>query len=89
DSVIDIRSPAIVSNFEHIPNIGLITFSIDSPQYVIVYIPVELISEKMLVTVNGNIPRELTTSNNVLGEKITMVRFVPQNAGVVMIMPFE
>ncbi len=89
DSVIDIRSPAIVSNFEHIPDIGLITFSIDSPQYVIVYIPAELISEKMLVTVNGNIPRELTTSNNVLGEKIAMVRFVPQNAGVVMIMPFE
>ncbi|HEX5673474.1 MAG TPA: thrombospondin type 3 repeat-containing protein, partial [Nitrososphaeraceae archaeon] len=64
---IDIRSPAVVSNFEFVPEIGMISFSIDKPQYVILYIPKEFIASKMLVTVNGQIPSQLESKNNVLG----------------------
>ena len=41
----------------------------------------------MVVTVNGQIPNELDAKNNIFGEKIAMIRFVPNNAGLVMITP--
>jgi len=84
---IDIRSPAVISDFEFIPQAGIISFSIDRPQYVILYIPSEFVTSKMVVTVNGQIPNELDAKNNIFGEKIAMIRFVPNNAGLVMITP--
>ena len=86
---IDIQSPAIVSDFTFIPEAGLISFSIDSPQYVIMYIPSEFVSAKMAVTVNGKIPHELSAKNSVLGEDVVMIRFVPENLGLVMISPLS
>ncbi len=85
--IIEIRSPAIVSDFEFIPKIGMISFSIDRPQYVTLYIPSEFVTPKMVVTVNGQIPSQLDAENNVLGEDIVMIRFVPDNSGLVMITP--
>ena len=82
---IDIRSPAIISNFEFIPKIGIISFSIDSPHYVILYIPNEFVSSKMAVTVNGNIPNQLEIKNNVLGEDVAMISFVPNEPGIILI----
>jgi len=84
---IDIRSPAVVSNFEFVPEIGMISFSVDKPQYVILYIPKEFIASKMLVTVNGQIPSQLESKNNVLGEDIAMIEFVPDAPGLVLITP--
>lgn len=85
DYIIDIRSPAIISNFEHIQEIGMISFSIDSPQYVIMYIPSEFVPSKTLVTVNNQLTMDLVLKNNILGEEITMISFTPQNSGIVMI----
>lgn len=85
--IIDIRSPAIVSNFEFDPKDGTISFFIDRPQYVTLYIPNEFVTSKMIVTVNGQIPSQLDAKNNVLGEKIAMITFVPNNAGMVLITP--
>lgn len=65
--------------------IEMIIFSIDSPQYVILYIPSEFVPSDMLITVNGQIPRDLVVKNNILEEGITMISFVPQNSGIVMI----
>ena len=87
--MIDIQSPAIVSDFQIIPEIGMISFSIDRPQYVILYIPSEFVTSKMIVTVNSQIPSELSTKNNVLGEDIVMIRFVPDDSGLVMIAPLS
>jgi len=87
--IIDIQSPAIVSDFQIIPEIGMISFSIDRPQYVILYIPSEFVTSKMIVTVNSQIPSELSTKNNVLGEDIVMIRFVPDDSGLVMIAPLS
>jgi len=85
--IIDIQSPAVISNFEFIPQAGIISFSIDRPQYVIMYIPSEFVTSKMVVTVNGKIPNELDAKNNIFGEEIAMIRFVPNDAGLVMITP--
>ena len=83
--IIDIQSPAVISDFQFIPEVGMILFSIDRPQYVIMYIPNEFVTSKILVTVNGQVPSDLSAKNNVLGEDITMMRFVPNDAGLVMI----
>ena len=87
--VIDIQSPAVISDFQFIPEAGMFSFSIDSPRYVVMYIPNEFVTSKMIVSVNGQIPSELSATNNVLGEDITMIRFVPNDAGLVMITPFS
>ncbi|MBT8251343.1 MAG: thrombospondin type 3 repeat-containing protein, partial [Nitrosopumilus sp.] len=85
--VIDIQSPAIISDFQFIPEIGLISFVIDRPEYVIMYIPKEYVTSKMVVTVGGQIPDDLDAKGNVLGENVSMIRFVPDNSGLVMITP--
>ncbi|QLH07931.1 thrombospondin [Nitrosopumilus ureiphilus] len=87
--IIDIQSPAVISDFQFIPKVNMISFSIDRPQYVVMYIPSEFVTSKMVVTVNGQIPRDLSAKNNVLGEDIAMIRFVPNDAGLVMITPLS
>ncbi|KFM15673.1 Thrombospondin type 3 repeat domain containing protein [Marine Group I thaumarchaeote SCGC RSA3] len=87
--VIDIQSPAIISNFQFEPKARLISFVIDRPQYVAMYIPNEFLSSKMIVAVNGQIPDELEVKGNVLGERVSMIRFVPDDSGLVMISPLS
>ncbi|WP_255465350.1 thrombospondin type 3 repeat-containing protein [Nitrosopumilus sp. b3] len=86
-NVIDIQSPALVTDFHFIPEAGFISFVIDRPQYVVMYIPNEYVTSKMVVTVGGEIPDELDAKRNVLGEDISMIRFVSDNSGLVMITP--
>ncbi|MGY5149370.1 MAG: thrombospondin type 3 repeat-containing protein [Candidatus Nitrosopumilus sp. bin_68KS] len=87
--IIDIDTSAIVSDFQFIPEAGMISFSIDSPHHVVMYIPNEFVTSKMTVTVNGQIPNELSAKNNVLGEDIAVIRFTPNDAGLVLITPFS
>ncbi|QUC64025.1 thrombospondin type 3 repeat-containing protein [Nitrosopumilus sp. K4] len=84
---IDIRSPALVSDFQFVPEIELISFTVDRPQYVILYIPNDLVGSKMAVMVNGQSPSQLDAKNNVLGEDIVMIKFVPNEQGLVLITP--
>ena len=86
DKIIDIRSPALISDFQFLTT-GVISFSIDKPQYVILYIPNEFVTSKMMVTVNGQVPDELKAQNNVFGGEITVIRFVAKDAGIVLIIP--
>ncbi|NNL59238.1 MAG: thrombospondin [Nitrosopumilus sp.] len=87
DYVIDIRSSSIISNFEHIEEIEMMTFSIGSPQYVIMYIPSKFVSSDMLITVNGQVSSNVVVKNNILNQDITLVSFVPKHDGLVMITP--
>ncbi|MGY5147176.1 MAG: thrombospondin type 3 repeat-containing protein [Candidatus Nitrosopumilus sp. bin_7KS] len=87
--IIDILSPAIISDFGFIPQTGMISFSIDRPQYVIMYIPNEFVTSQMLVTINGQIPNKLDGEDNILGKEIAMIRFSPNESGLVMITPFS
>jgi hypothetical protein len=84
---IDIRSPAKISDFKFIKEVGLVSFSIDKPQYVIMYIPSEFVAEKILVTVNGQIPTDLTLQDHLLDTEMTMISFVPRQSGTVLITP--
>jgi len=85
--IIDIRSPAIISDFKYLPNVGVISFSIDAPQYVILYIPSDFVSQNMLVTVNGKIPNDLESQDYLLGQDMLMIRLIPSDAGTVLISP--
>ena len=87
--IIDILSPSIISDFGFIPQTGMISFSIDRPQYVIMYIPNEFVTSQMLVTINGQIPNKLDGEDNVLGKEIAMIRFSPNDSGLIMITPFS
>lgn len=86
-TTIDIRSPAIISDFKFIKEIGVISFSIDKPQYVILYAPSEFVAQKMMVTVNGQIPKDLKLQDRLLGKEMAMIRFVPDQSGTVLITP--
>ena len=87
--IIDILSPDIISEFNYVDNVKAISFSIDRPQYVVMYIPEELLSSKMLVAVNGKIPDVLESQSNVAGENIAMIRFIPDEPGLVLIAPLQ
>jgi len=84
---IDIRSPAKISDFKFIKEAGIISFSIDKPQYVILYIPSEFVTQKMMVTVNGLIPMDLKSQDHLLGKEMVMISFVPNQSGTVLITP--
>ncbi|MCA9820278.1 MAG: thrombospondin, partial [Nitrosarchaeum sp.] len=84
---IDIRSPAIVSDFSFVSELGMMRFSVDRPQYVIMYVPDEILPHKVSITVNGQIPDQLEVKSNVLGKSITMIRFVPDMSGTILITP--
>ena len=87
--IIDIRSPAIISDFDFDPRIGIISFSIDRPQYVTMYIPNEFVVPKMAVVVDGKVPGGLETQSNVLREDVVMIKFVPSTSGSVLITPLR
>ena len=88
-AIIDILSPAIISDFDYDDGTGTISFSVDRPEYVIMYIPNELISPKILVAVNGQVPNDLAAQTNVAGENLSMIRFIPEEPGLVLIAPLQ
>lgn len=81
---IDILSPAIISDFNYIQGAGLMTFSFDRPGYIIMYIP-EGIFTKAIITVNGQIDKDMVVENNFMGEDITKIRLIAEASGQVMI----
>lgn len=89
NKIIDIRSNSIISDFTFVKQIGFTSFSIDEPGYFVLYIPVELASEKMIVTVNNQIPKELKINKHWLNEEILEISFVTNQKGMVMITPLS
>ena len=86
-SLLDKHSFILNSDFKFIKEVGVISFSIDKPQYVIMYIPSEFVSQKMLVTINGQIPNDLKSQDNLFDKEIDMISFVPNQSGIVLITP--
>ena len=50
-------------------------------------IPSDLLASKMLVTVNGQIPKQLEVKDNVFGKDTVMIRFTPSKSGIVLLTP--
>ena len=90
DHIIDIRSPSTISNFDYNSKIGMITFSFDKPQYIFLLIPNDLLlPENYVVSVNGVLVNDLVVESNFMGKDVTMLQFVPNSSGLVVISPFS
>lgn len=86
--IIDIRTPSTISNFNHVSEIGMIMFSIDTPQYVVLFIPNDLLlPESYVVSVNGVLINDIVVDSNFMGEDVTMLQFVPNRSGTILISP--
>jgi len=86
NSTIDIRSPAIISDFNYLSEIEMIQFKIDRPSYVIMYIPIDLIPDNGFVTVNGKLIKDAFL-NSVSLEKYVVFQFFANESGIVLISP--
>ena len=86
--IIDIRSPAIISNFSYTEEIKLIQFSIDRSSYIIMYIPEDLLSKAVIVTVNGLVPKDILADAKSI-EGYVAIQMVPKNSGMVRILSVE
>ncbi len=82
--VVDIRSPAIISNFIYFKEIKLMQFNFDKPEYIIMYIPDVLLPSNLLIAVNGEIPNDLFVDKTTL-DGYTIIRILPEQAGIVWI----
>ncbi|WP_016939305.1 thrombospondin type 3 repeat-containing protein [Nitrosopumilus sp. SJ] len=88
DNIVDIRTPSTISNFNYQSEIGMITFSFDKPEYVILLIPNNLLlPENYAVSVNGILINDLVVEPNFMGEDVVMIQFVPTSSGTAMIAP--
>jgi len=83
NSIVDIRSPAIISDFSYLKEIKIMQFSFDRPSYIIMYVPSDLFSEQPLITVNGIVQNIIPADNNLDG--ITVIHLNPNSAGIVII----
>ncbi len=88
DSIIDIRSPAIISDFIYMPETKMILFKIDRPSYVIMYLPVELIPEEGYITVNGKIPKDTFLDTTSI-EQYVVFQFSASDSGIVVFSPLK
>jgi len=87
DWIIDIRSPAKISDFNYSENNKIINFSFDKPTYIILYVPKHLLPNEMTVTVNGIAPKLLEYDNNYFDENIFMIRMQTEYPGIVEFTP--
>lgn len=90
DHIIDIRTPSTISNFNYESEIGMITFSFDKPQYITIFIPNDLLlPESYVVSVNGILVDDVVAEPDFMGEDVTMLQFVPNSSGTVVITPIS
>ena len=83
DKTIDIRTPAIVSNFSYSKDMGTILFSIDRSGYVIMYVPFDLLpSGEAVLAVNGHVPANLASDDTAIKDHVA-ITFESDSAGTV------
>ncbi|MGD8299911.1 MAG: thrombospondin type 3 repeat-containing protein [Nitrosopumilaceae archaeon] len=84
--IVDFRSPAKISDFVYNEKAKMMLFSFDSPYRIIIYISTDLLPENPMVTVSGQIPKELEITHG-LYDNHSMVQIMPEKPGIVMIAP--
>lgn len=84
--IVDIRSPAIISEFTYVEETKMIMFSFDKPSYIIMYIPNDLLPKKLVLTVNGVVPHDVMMDSKQI-KGYTTVQIVPKTAGIVIFTP--
>ena len=87
DRTIDIRTPAIISNFSYSKNMEIILFSVDRSGYVIMYVPFDLLpSGEAVLTVNGLVPDSLVSNDTAIKGHVA-ITFEANSAGIVYLGP--
>jgi hypothetical protein len=87
DKTIDIRTPAIISNFSYSKDIETILFSIDREGYVIMYVPFDLLPNgEAILTVNGQVPANLASDDAAIRDHVA-ITFEVDSAGMVYLGP--
>jgi len=87
DKTIDIRTPAIISNFNYSQDTSTTLFSIDRPGYVIMYIPFDLLPNgETILTVNGQVPVNLASDDTAIKDHVA-ISFETDMAGMVYLGP--
>jgi len=86
--IIDIRSPAIISNFSYTEETKLIQFTFDRSSYIIMYIPKDLLPNPAMLTVNGQLPKDFLADTKSI-EGYVSFQIVPKNSGIVIISSVE
>jgi len=84
---IDIRTPAIISNFSYSKEMETIVFSIDRSGYVIMYIPFDFLPNgEAILTVNGLVPDNLSSNDTAIKDHVA-ITFEANSAGIVYLGP--
>jgi len=84
ERIIDIRSPAIISDFIYIDETKLIQFTFDRSSYIIMYIPKDILPNPAMLTVNGQFPEDFLADAKSI-EGYVSFQIVPKNPGIVTI----
>ena len=82
--IVDFRSPALISGFVYDEQTKMMQFSFDKPYRIIMYVSTDLLPEDPTVTVNGQVPKDLTIEHGLLFDH-TMLEIVPEESGTVLI----
>ena len=82
--IVDFRSPAIISDFVYNEESKSILFSFDKPYRIIMYISTDLLPENPIVTVNGQIQRDVEIKHG-LYDNHSMIQIMPNNIGFILI----
>lgn len=83
---IDIRSPAIISDFVYFSETKFIQFSFDRPSYIIMYIPNSVLPKESILAVNGKLAKDVVIDNQMING-YTSIQLVPQESGLVQFTP--
>ena len=87
NKTIDIRTPAIISNFSFSKDIETILFTIDRSGYVIMYVPFDLLPNgEAILTFNGSVPANLSSNDTAIKDHVA-ITFEANSAGIVFLGP--
>ena len=84
--IMDIVSPAIISDFLYDADTKFIQFTFDRSTYITMYIPSELMNKKNVILVNGEAERNVSYKNIFVDRNYLVVRVEADNPGVLQIL---
>jgi len=82
--IIDFVSSSIISDFKYNEDAKEISFSFDAPKVIGIYVWNELLSEKVVVTINGTPEKNVVIQHDAV-EPITAFRISPTTSGTIVI----
>jgi hypothetical protein len=82
--IVDFRSVAVISNFDYDEVTKTMSFSFDTPHYIIIYISTDLLPQNPVVIINGKIQNNISIKHGLLFDH-SMIRIEPSESGTAFI----